>query len=249
MTKSKNIWIIGASSGIGEALARKLSNDGHNIAISARSEDKLNAILTSLHGKNNIAVKADVTDLTSIRDGLKAAISAFSRIDSVIFMAGSYTPMGFDNLDIKAAYQIIDTNLKGAINVIDAVIPHLKENGGGQLVLCGSVAGYRGLPNSQPYAATKSGIISLAESLKIEMEKHNIDVKVINPGFVETPMTAKNPFPMPMIIKSEDAASAIANGLKGSCFEIHFPKRFTFVMKLLKLLPFPIYKKIMQKTL
>ena len=144
-------------------------------------------------------------------------------------------------MDINAAMDMVDINFKGALNVVHAALPVLKKRVHGQLALCGSVAGYRGLPYSQPYGATKAALISLAESLKVENEE--LDIKVINPGFVRTPMTDKNDFKMPMIIEPEEAAKIIAKELQTSRFEIHFPKRFTFLVKLLALLPSFLYFK------
>jgi short-subunit dehydrogenase len=132
--------------------------------------------------------------------------------------------------------------LNGAFNAVHAVLPILKSQAHGQFVLCGSVAGYCGLPNGQPYSATKAGVINLAESLRAE-EGH-LDIKVINPGFVRTPLTDKNNFKMPMMIEPEEAAKIIVKGLQSKKFEIHFPKRFTFLMKILSVLPDFLYFKI-----
>jgi short-subunit dehydrogenase len=150
-------------------------------------------------------------------------------------MAAIYDPAPLNQLDIKSAHQMVDINLNGAFNTVHAVLPVLKAQGHGQFALCGSVAGYRGLPNGQPYSATKAAVINLAESLRAE--EHNLDIKVINPGFVRTPLTDKNDFKMPMIIEPEEAAKIIARELQTNCFEIHFPKRFTYIVKLLRILP------------
>lgn len=226
----KNIWIIGASSGIGRALATELASQGATLALSARSEDKLNALNEELGGTHTV-LPLDVADDKAM---VKAAQS-LPHIDSAIFMAAIYNPAPLSRLDIQSAHQMVNINLNGAFNTVHAVLPILKAQGHGQLVLCGSVAGYRGLPNGQPYSATKAAVINLAESLRAE--EHDLDIKVINPGFVRTPLTDKNDFKMPMIIEPEEAAKIIARELQTGRFEIHFPKRFTFFVKLLRLLP------------
>lgn len=244
----KHIWIIGASSGIGKALAKELAGEGATLALSARNEDKLKNLNEALEEQHHVC-PLDVTNHKQIEKTAQALKEKFSKIDSVIFLAAIYAPTELDTLDIDEAHKIIDVNLGGAFNLIYSVLPLLKEQGSAQMVLCGSVAGYRGLPAGQPYSATKAGIINLAESLKAEQS--DLDIKVINPGFVRTPMTDKNDFDMPMMIEPEDAAKAIARGLKSSAFEIHFPKKFTFFMKLLRVLPnvlfFSVSKKIKQK--
>ena len=233
MFSNKKIWIIGASSGIGLALAEELEAEGANIVISARNADKL-----AQTGFEYIAL--DVTNFESI----KAPAEKIGKLDSVIFMAGVYTPMKFSNMDINDANQIIDINFKGALNTVLAVLPILKAQKNGQIVICASVAGYRGLPNSQPYGATKAALINFTESLRLELADDNIDVRVINPGFVKTPLTDKNSFEMPAIITPEKAAKEIVKGLKSKAFEIHFPKRFTLSLKLLRILPNVLYFKL-----
>lgn len=244
--RGKYIWIIGASSGIGHALAHTLSSKGAHLILSARNADKLHDLNTNLGGHHAVR-PLDVSDhsaLTAVMDDIPDKIP---QLDSVIFLAAIYTPHSTKNKDIDFIHKMLDVNIGGAFNVVDITAPYFKDRKYGQIVLCGSVAGYRGLPAGQPYCATKAAIINLAESLKIECEPHNIDVKVINPGFVKTPLTDKNNFPMPMIISAEDAAQAIAKDLTSRRFEIHFPRKFTFIMKLLRLLPNWLYFSLARK--
>ena len=236
----KNIWIIGASSGIGRALAVVFASQGARLALSARSHYKLNELNEELGGAH-IVLPLDVADNIAMVE----AAQSLPCIDSVIFMAAIYDPEPLSRLDIKAAHQMVNINLNGAFNTVYAVLPILKKQGHGQLVLCGSVAGYRGLPNGQPYSATKAAVINLAESLRAE--ERDLDIKVINPGFVRTPLTDKNDFKMPMIIEAEEAAKIIAKELQTNRFEIHFPKRFTFFVKLLGLLPSFLYFKFVSR--
>lgn len=232
----KNIWIIGSSSGIGRALAIELSSQGATLALSARREGKLIELNKDL-GDKHIVLPVDVSDPKALAE----AANSLTQIDSVIFMPAIYAPHSPKPKDLDFVHEMININLGGAFNTVYAVMPHFEKQGFGQIALCASVAGYRGLPYGQPYCATKAALISYAESLKTELEQQHIDVKVINPGFVCTPLTDKNKFPMPMIINAEDAAKTIAKGLRSKCFEIHFPKRFTFVMKVLNLLPNYLY--------
>lgn len=230
------VWIVGASTGIGNALAHELAARGGKLALSARSKDKLEQLRLQL-GECHHIFPLDVTDASSCIHVTQEILSAFGRIDRVIFLAAAYKPMKLDALDLDETKQIIEVNLMGALNFLHAVVPALKSQGHGQIALCGSVAGYTGLPDGQPYSATKAGIINVAESLRAELPA-SIDVKLISPGFVKTPLTDKNDFEMPMMITPEKAAMAIADGMKSSGFEIHFPKGFTILLKIIRALPY-----------
>ncbi|MFP4098774.1 MAG: SDR family NAD(P)-dependent oxidoreductase [Alphaproteobacteria bacterium] len=237
----KHIWIIGASTGIGRALAIELSKQGATLALSARSKDKLEKLNEELGGLHEV-VPIDASD----HSALTQAAEEMKKIDSVIFLAALYAPHAEETKDIEFIHKMLKVNLGGAFNTVNAVRPVFEKQGYGQIVLCSSVAGYRGLPYGQPYCATKAGIISYAESLQVEMRRSNIDVKVINPGFVRTPLTDKNDFPMPMIIEPEQAAKEIAKGLNSGRFEIHFPRKFTYIMKFMSILPSFIYLRLMR---
>ncbi len=231
------IWIIGASSGIGLALAHELSGRGATLILSARRQDELEQLRAALGAEHKV-YPLDVTDAELVQRTATAAQAACGRVDRVIFLAAAYTPMPLTDLDLKAVKTIVDTNIMGAFNVVQAVLPLFKvQTGRGQLALCGSVAGYIGLPNGQPYSATKAAVLNLAESLRAECQD-GIDIKLISPGFVRTPLTDKNDFHMPMMIVPERAAKEIAEGLLTRRFEIHFPKALTLPAKLLRLLPY-----------
>ncbi|MDE1901785.1 MAG: SDR family NAD(P)-dependent oxidoreductase [Alphaproteobacteria bacterium] len=243
--KNQNVWIIGASSGIGSALARELDARGANLALSARRKDELDKLNAELGGKHKV-FPLDITNADLTLRTAQAIRSSFDRIDRVVFLAAGYAPMRLDSLDMAVTKGIVDVNLNGAFNLISAVLPMLKtQKSKGQIALCGSVAGYAGLPGGQPYSATKSAIINLAESLHAEC-KDMIDIKLISPGFVRTPLTDKNDFDMPMIIEPEQAAKEIADGLLSRRFEIHFPKKFTILLKVLRLLPYVVSLRITQ---
>ena len=241
--KGKYIWIIGASTGIGRALAEELAMQGATLALSARNKDRLDALNTELGGNHSV-LPLDVSD----HEALSEAAQSLEKLDSVVFMAAIYAPHSEKTKEIGFIHKMITANLGGAFNTVNAVLPIFEKQGSGQIALCGSVAGYRGLPYGQPYCATKAAIINYAESLQVELVRKNIDVKVINPGFVRTPLTDKNKFPMPMIIEAKEAAKAIAKGLLSNGFEIHFPKKFTYIMKALSILPSFLYLRIMKNV-
>ncbi len=231
-----NTWIIGASSGIGEALAVELARRGETVCVTARNAKALESVKARLSGQGHMALAADVTDIAMLMSAAQQLFHTWTHIDRIIFMAGAYTPMKLGELDLKETRHIIDINLAGAFNTVETALSLMKAQAGGQIVLCGSVAGYRGLPNAQPYAATKAGVISLANSLRAEWG-HRFDIKLINPGFVTSRLTDKNDFDMPMKITAEKAAKIIVKGLNSKRFEIHFPVAFTLGAKLLAVLP------------
>lgn len=245
----ETIWIIGASSGIGKALAKELSDQGAQLLLSARTEEKLKD-LREVVGDHHRIYPLDVSDAGQVKRTVDAIRASTPTLDRVLFLAAIYDPQPISNIDTRFAAHLIQVNFIGALHVTENIMPIFKEQGAGQLALCASVAGYTGLPNGQPYSASKAALINFAESLQCETPD-NIDIKLINPGFVETPMTDKNNFEMPMKIKPEDAAKAIAAGLRRKSFEIHFPKKFTYMVKCLSSLPYwaklPICKKIGQK--
>ena len=240
--ENKNIWIIGSSSGIGLALAHELAAQGANLALSARREPELNELNAKLGGKHQV-LPFDVADFASFEAAANKLKSSWIHIDSIIFMAATYTPGNVFELKHEKVKTVVDVNLMSAFYLAELVLPWLIEQQKGQLVLCASVAGYRGLPTGQPYGVTKAALINLAESIYCEMQIKcpQVDIKIISPGFVKTPLTDKNDFKMPMIITPEKAAKAIAKELLSSKFEIRFPWLFTSAMKLLELLPYPIY--------
>lgn len=242
----KHIWVIGASSGIGKALALELAAQGAMLALSARSKEALEILNSDLGGGHHV-FPLDISDTEAVMNVAQSIQAEFPKLDSIVSLAAIYNPMTLDKLDMEETRKIIEVNLIGSFNIVHAVLPIFEAQKSGQIALCGSVAGYRGLPAGQPYSATKAAVINLAESLRAE--KPYLDIKLINPGFVRTPLTDKNDFKMPMMIEPEDAAIAIAKGLRAGAFEIHFPKKFTYFMKLLQLLPYALYFRIAKRML
>jgi len=228
----KRIWIIGASDGIGAALASAFSAEGARLILSARNAAALRALVQDIGGE---AVPLDLAR----RETLAAAVAGMQpgTLDAVICTAALYDPARVADLDPARAEDLVRVNLLGTLDVARLTPPLIRD--GGQLVLFGSVAGYIGLPGGQVYSATKAAVNNLAETLRIELAPR-LDVRLVCPGFVRSRLTAKNDFPMPAMIEPEEAAAAVLAGLRGRAFEIHFPKRFTYAMKLLRALPYAI---------
>ncbi len=238
------VWIIGASSGIGAALARRLSAAGAKLVLSARRAEALKDLNQELGG-GHLVKPVDVTDSTATALVAQEIKADLGRLDRVVLLAAVYDPGPLHTMDMQAAEMMVKVNLFGSLSVIHAVMPILRAQDHGQIALCASVAGFMGLPMGQPYAATKAGMINLVESLRVETPS-SIDVKVINPGFVDTDMTAKNDFPMPMMITADKAAEHIAKGLTSRAYEIHFPKGFTVALKLIRTLPGPLRRQLLK---
>lgn len=234
----ETIWIIGASSGIGEALARELAEQGARLILSARREEELNQLNDALGGEH-LVYPLDVSNNEQVTGAAQAAAIKAKKIDRVIFMAAVYRPNDINKMDVEFAKSQVDVNVMGAIYCAFAVLPIFDKQQSGQLVLCGSVAGYTGLPGGQPYCATKAAVNNFAESLYAEVPDY-VNIKLITPGFVRTRMTDKNNFHMPFRLEPPQAAKAIAKGLKKRAFEIHFPKLFTYQTKFLRILPYPL---------
>ena len=242
----KVIWITGASSGIGKALAIKFAKEGWKVAISARRENLLNEIAKTYN--DIFPYPLDVTDSKKCELVFNSIKERFKNVDISVFSTGIHDPKSEKSLDLNKVRQIMEVNFFGTINSVNAVYKYYKERKSGQISIVSSVAGYRGLPAGGAYCASKSALTSFTESLNFDMKRNNVRVSLISPGFIKTPMTDQNDFPMPMIKTPEFAAEEIYNGLvKKNAFEIHFPKSFTFIMKILKILPNWAYFKLVEK--
>ena len=242
----KKIWITGASSGIGRSLAIKFANEGWKVAASARREN----LLKELSNKypNIESFPLDVTDINKCNSVFKEIIEKFENIEICVFGTGIHDPESEKEFNLDKIKKIMEVNFFGVMNSINSVYSYYNEKKSGQISIISSVAGYRGLPAAGAYCASKSALTSFTESLHFEMKRKNVRVTLISPGFIKTPMTDQNDFPMPMIKSPEFAAEQIYLGLiKKKGFEIHFPKAFTFIMKILRILPNNIYFKIVEK--
>lgn len=247
--RGKRVWLLGASSGIGAALARALLVQGARVAVSARSAGKLAAVVRDSPG--GLALPCDAADPASIALAWQTLQQHWGGVDVAIYIAGDYVPMRAWTLDMAAAQRMINVNLVGAMHFAACIVPHLlaQEKGrtGGEIAFVASVAGYRGLPKSLVYGPTKAALINFAEALALDLQPRGVGVRLINPGFVATPLTAQNEFAMPALQSAEEAAAAIIAGYRSSAFEIHFPRRFTCFMKLLALLPARLYFPLIRR--
>ena len=245
--RGKTVWLIGASSGIGEATAAALHAAGARVVVSARRADAL-AGFTQAHA-GSMAIPLDVTDAAGVQ--LAAAqVLALGPLDCVVYCSGIYTPTRAFALDAADALRHMDVNYNGALRVLAIVLPAMLAQGHGHISLVSSVAGYRGLTNGLVYGPTKAALTHLAEGLYLDLHPQGLGVSVISPGFVETPATAVNDFSMPALISAGQAAQNMLAGWAAGDFEIHFPKRFTRFMQLLRILPdrwyFALVKRITQ---
>ena len=246
MGDKKVIWITGASSGIGKALTIKFAESGWIVAASARRENLLNE-LNELN-KNIYPFPLDVTEIENCKIVAKKIIDQFKQIDICVFGTGMHDPKSEKKFNLNKIREIMEVNYFGTMNSINSIYDYFSEKKSGQISIISSVAGYRGLPAAGAYCASKAALTSFAESLNFDMMQKNVRVSLISPGFIKTPMTDQNDFPMPMIRSPEFAAEQIYVGLvKKNAFEIHFPKSFTFIMKILQILPNWIYFKILDK--
>jgi len=227
------VWLIGASSGIGAALAAELHRRGAHLAITARRAEQLDQIAS----ETMITVPADVTDPDAVAVAARTAEQALGGLDTVIWCAGYWKRLDAAAWDPEEFARHVQVNLLGLNNVLAAVLPTMVANHHGHIVGVASVAGYRGLPGSEAYGATKAAQINLFEALRASLTRHNIWLTTVCPGFVRTPMTAANTFPMPFIIKPDTAARAIANGLERRRMEIVFPLPMALLMKAARILP------------
>lgn len=234
----KRVWLVGASSGIGLATASALHARGAVVIVSARQAGALQQFVAEYPG--SIAEPLDVTDAAALRSVAQRLVHT-GGIDCAVFCAGHYRAHVATQPDLADMLRHNAVNYVGALNLLDAVVPVLLAQGQGHLSIIASVAGYRGLPQSLAYGPTKAALINLAESLYTDLRPRGIGVSLINPGFVATPLTAQNTFPMPALITPDRAARRILQGWARGAFEIHFPKRFTFWMKLLRCLPYRVF--------
>jgi NAD(P)-dependent dehydrogenase (short-subunit alcohol dehydrogenase family) len=242
--RGQRVWVIGASSGIGLATAEALIARGAHVQVSARGAAAL-VRLVAQHTRTGEpptvqAWPLDVTEADAVAATARA-ILAQGPLDLVIYCAGHYSEMRATAFDLAEMNRHLAINYTGALHVLDAVLPALVQRGTGHISLISSVAGFRGLPKSLAYGPTKAALTNLAETLYLDLEPLGLGVSVVHPGFVQTPLTAQNNFTMPALITPEQAAAAMLSGWARGDFDIHYPKRFTRWMKLLRLLPYRAY--------
>lgn len=246
MSRPRVVWITGASSGIGAALAREMAAAGWQVAASGRDLTRLEALRAGAPDAIH-AFPLDVTNVQANADSAADIVRTLGPIDLAVFNAGVGSGFSVDRYDAEDVFDRMRVNYGGAVNGIGAVLPAMLARGRGHIALTASVAGYRGLPGGGPYSASKAAMIALAESLKLDLTGRGVDVSVITPGFVRTPLTEKNRFPMPFMIDADDAARRIRRGLEARRFEITFPRRLSYTLKLMQRLPYALYFPIIRR--
>lgn len=248
------VWVVGGSTGIGRATALALAARGAQVMVSARGASALDALVaehrqTARQDAAQRPMQAwplDVTDVAAVRATARE-ILVQGPLDLVIYCAGHYRAMRASGFDLVELQRHLDINYLGALHLLDAVLPALRERGSGHISLISSVAGYRGLPQSLAYGPTKAALTNLAENLYLDLQPLGLGLSVVHPGFVQTPLTAQNAFDMPALITPEQAAQAMIEGWAAGAFDIHYPKRFTRWMKLLRLLPYRLYFPLVRR--
>lgn len=228
-------WVIGSSTGIGAEIARQLASAGVKVAASSRS------ISADDETVNIKAWPLDVTDAKAVAETYAKIETAIGPVDLILVSVGTYKPLDGFSLTLADHRAGIEVNYMGVVNVLQAILPSFKKRGSGHIAWISSVAGYAGLPKSAAYGPSKAALINLAEGLKPELNRAGISLSVVNPGFVKTPMTAKNDFPMPFLMEAEDAARRTIDGLARRKFEIAYPRRFVIILKLLRILPYSVF--------
>jgi NAD(P)-dependent dehydrogenase (short-subunit alcohol dehydrogenase family) len=242
--QGRSVWLIGASSGIGLATAKALHAAGARVVVSARNAELLQQFVDAHPGAQ--AVVLDVADTAAIATAARY-VQTQQGLDVVMYCAGYYQAMRAAEFSLPEMLRHLDINYTGALRVLDAVLPELLPQQRGHISFISSVAGFRGLPQSMAYGPTKAALINLAEALYYDVSPHGIGVSLINPGFVETPLVANNDFAMPALITPEKAAAEILSGWRKGQFHIHFPKRFTRMLLLMRLLPYRWYFALVRR--
>lgn len=237
---AERVWIIGASYGIGRALALELAGQGHTVIASARSADKL-ASLEEEGGGRIRALPLDVTDHAAVQAAMAALEAGHGGVDIAVLNAGTHRPASAASFKASELRELIELNLMGTANALEAVMPAMIRRRAGRIAIVASVAGYRGLPTAAYYGPSKAALINMAESLRFDLEEAGVRLQLVDPGFVRTPLTDRNEFPMPFLIGAEEAARHIARGLASDRFEIAFPWQLVWLMKLARLLPYALY--------
>ena len=246
--QGRRVWLVGASSGIGLACAKALNAAGAHVLVSAREVGALTEWAETCN-KEGLPVELmalDVTDALQVKY-VARQVATGGPLDFVLYCAGHYRAQRATEFDLKDMLRHQDVNYNGMLRVLDAVLPMFLQQGCGHISLVSSVAGWRGLPNGLAYGPTKAAMTHLAETLYMDLQDKGIGVSVINPGFVATPLTAQNNFQMPALISPEEAAKAMLAGWSEGLFDIHFPKRFTAWLKLLRLLPYRVYFALVRR--
>ena len=245
LKNQKKIWITGASSGIGKSVAKKFASEGWKVAVSARRKDLLDKMAED---ENIFSFPCDVTSKDQIDQAFHNIVKNFENIDICLFSSGTYDPKYEQSIDAEKIKNVINVNFFGVVDCVKTVEKYFKEKKSGQISIVSSIASYRGLPNSSGYGPSKAALTNFAESIYFDFKKYNVQISVISPGFIQTPLTDKNQFTMPFLKSPEYAAEKIYRGLiNNNSFEIHFPKSLTLILKFLRILPYKLYLFLVDK--
>ena len=237
------VWITGASSGIGRGVALELARRGYKVVASARRAQELEHLAreaADLPGQI-IPRSVDVTDRAAMAELVRETEASLGPICLAFFNVGTYAPDSVGSLGGDGFRQTFAINIDGTLNGLEPLLPYMQKRRRGQVSVNASVAGYGGLPRATAYGSTKAALINMCASLKFELDRQNINIQVVNPGFVRTPLTDHNDFPMPFLVEPEDAARRICDGFARGGFEITFPRRLSWTLKFLNMLPYPVY--------
>jgi len=243
----QRIWVIGASSGIGEACTNAFIKAGAKVALSSRRTARLDTLAQSAKPGQALVLPVDVTQQEQLDAAYRNIQETWGGLDLLLFVSGVYTPLRADNFEFDIAQKTIDANLLGPMRAVSIVMPDMLKTHTGHIAIVGSVAGYSGLPKALAYGPSKAGIINFCETLYYDLLPQGVSVHMISPGFVATEATAQNDFEMPALITADEAAKEILTGLQAGEFDIHFPKRFSGFLKFLRILPYPLYFWIIRR--
>ena len=242
----KTIWITGASSGIGEASARKFAKEGWKVIISARRVELLEKLSKD---ENIFSYPLDVTDSVKAKEVFKKIIEDHGYVDLCIFSSGTYERKSEKELDVQNIKHVIEVNFLGVINCVSAVEKYYKDKNNGHIAVVSSPVGYRGLPKSSGYTPSKAALNNFTQGIYFDFKKFNVKVSLITPGFIKTALTDKNEFKMPFLKSTDYAAEEIYNGLvKKNSFEIIFPLPIKIIYKLIQILPNKLYNYLISKS-
>lgn len=239
----KTYWIVGASAGLGAAVARKISGRGATVVLSARSAEDLAEVADSCPGRSRVQT-VDVSDDASVAE----AAEAVGEVDGLVYTAGVYWPMPTSEWNAEQVTAMADINFTGAVRVLGHVVPRMVARDAGHIVLTGSLSGFRGLPGTIGYGASKAGVMYLAESMRADLRGSGVEVQLINPGFVKTRLTDKNDFKMPFIMEPEEAAQEFVDHMQGAGFKKNFPRAFGSMFQASQFLPDALYYRLFSKS-
>jgi short-subunit dehydrogenase len=249
--RGRSLWLIGASSGIGAALAPALAAEGCLLAISARREDELQKVAddAALRGPRPLVKPLDVRDLDAMRRTYAELKEVWGRVEVLFYNAGTWSQARVEDFDTESAVNQVDVNLSGMMRAVGTILPDLIANRSGEIIGTASVAGYAGMPTAAAYTSTKAAENAFLQSIRMDLKRYGVGVTTVNPGFVKTPLTDRNKFWMPFMISPEESARIIVKGLLDGETEIHFPKRLSWYLKILTALPRPVYESLAARTM